>query len=340
MKKMLFVGIDISADELVVAVERDGELLPVTSFENDTPGHRKLIRWLTKSRRPVRVCLEATGVYGFDLSLALHRTKGVEVMVANPRAIKDFAGAFLQRSKTDALDAVVLLEFVKRMPFQVWQAPPVEIQQLRAVSRRITALTKNMAMEKNRLHASDHSEELTKFTRDDIASHVEYLAQSIRRLGEEAVAMIRQSPELSREIRSSRLGEGHCASQRDPDPCRARRAPGRHDLAAVGCARRIRSAAARFGNLDPQAGPCQQGRQQVLTLRALHACAGCRPPRAQRASVLREADRAWQEAAASHRGRDAQTAPRDLRNASQQSRLRGRKILCDGSLTEKRVSNG
>ena len=200
MKKMLFVGIDISADELVVAVERDGELLPVTSFENDTPGHRKLIRWLTKSRRPVRVCLEATGVYGFDLSLALHRTKGVEVMVANPRAIKDFAGAFLQRSKTDALDAVVLLEFVKRMPFQVWQAPPVEIQQLRAVSRRITALTKNMAMEKNRLHASDHSEELTKFTRDDIASHVEYLAQSIRRLGEEAVAMIRQSPELSRRF--------------------------------------------------------------------------------------------------------------------------------------------
>lgn len=200
MKKMVLVGIDISADELVVAVERDGELLPVISFENDTPGHRKLIRWLTKSRRPVRVCLEATGVYGFDLSLALHRTKGIEVMVANPRAIKDFAGAFLQRSKTDALDAVVLLEFVKRMPFQIWQAPPVEIQQLRAVSRRITALTKNLAMEKNRLHASDHSEELTKFTRDDIASHIEYLAQSIRRLGEEAVAMIRQSPELSRRF--------------------------------------------------------------------------------------------------------------------------------------------
>jgi transposase len=200
MKKTVFVGIDISADELVVAVERDGESLPVTSFENDSTGHRKLIRWLTKSTRTVRVCLEATGVYGLDLSLALHRTKGLEVMVANPRAIKDFARAFLQRSKTDALDAAVILEFVKRMPFQIWQAPPVEIQQLRAISRRITALTKNMAMEKNRLHASDHCEELTKFTRDDIASHIAYLAQSIRRLGEEAVAMIRQSPDLSREF--------------------------------------------------------------------------------------------------------------------------------------------
>jgi transposase len=127
MKKMLFVGIDISADELVVAVERDGESLPAACFENDATGHRKLIRWLTKSTRPVRVCLEATGVYGLDLSRALHRTKGIEVMVANPRAIKDFARAFLQRSKTDALDAAVILEFVKRMPFQVWQAPPIEI---------------------------------------------------------------------------------------------------------------------------------------------------------------------------------------------------------------------
>ena len=200
MKKMVLVGIDISANELVIAVERDGESLPVTSFENDATGHRKLIRWLTKSTRSVRVCLEATGVYGLDLSVALHRTKRVEVMVANPRAIKDFARAFLQRSKTDALDAAVILEFVKRMPFRAWQAPPVEIQQLRAVSRRITALTKNMSMEKNRLHASDPCEELTKFTRDDLASHIEYLEQSIHRLGKETLAMIRLSPELSREF--------------------------------------------------------------------------------------------------------------------------------------------
>jgi transposase len=200
MKKMVLVGIDIGAEELVVAVERDGESVPINIFGNDAAGHRKLIRWLTKSARSVRVCLEATGVYGLDLSLALHRTKGVEVMVANPRAIKDFARAFLQRSKTDALDAAVILEFVKRMPFQAWQAPPVEIQQLRAISRRITALTKNLTMEKNRLHASDHCAELTKFTRDDIASHIEYLAQSIRRLGNEAVSLIRLSPELSRKF--------------------------------------------------------------------------------------------------------------------------------------------
>ena len=44
-------------------------------------------------------------------------------MVANPRAIADFAKALLQRSKTDKLDAEVMLEFVRRMPFVPWQPP-------------------------------------------------------------------------------------------------------------------------------------------------------------------------------------------------------------------------
>jgi len=200
MKKAVLVGIDVSADELLVAVEREGQCLPVASFENDAAGHRRLIRWLTKPSSPVRVCLEATGIYGLELSLALHAAKRIEVMVVNPRAIKDFARAFLQGSKTDALDAKAILEFVKRMPFQAWQAPPVEILQLRAIARRITALTKNMTMEKNRLHASDRCEELTKFIREDIASDIAHLQGSVRRLGSEALAIIRQSPALSREF--------------------------------------------------------------------------------------------------------------------------------------------
>jgi transposase len=200
VKKTVLVGIDVSAAELMVAVERDGNALPLAVFDNDAAGHKKLIRWLTKSTRPMRVCLEATGVYGLDLSLALHRTRQVELMVANPRAIADFARAFLQRSKTDALDAVVILEFVRRMPFQPWQPPRLEILQLRAVSRRITALTRNMAMEKNRLHMADRCEELSAFIRDDIEAHIRHLKQSIVRLGEEALALIQSDATLSRRF--------------------------------------------------------------------------------------------------------------------------------------------
>lgn len=41
----------------------------------------------------VRVVVEASGIYSVDLCHALSEADGIEVMVANPRATKDFCKA-------------------------------------------------------------------------------------------------------------------------------------------------------------------------------------------------------------------------------------------------------
>lgn len=71
----------------------------------------------------VRVVLEATGLYALDLALLLSAHQQVQLMVANPRAVRHFAQAMMQRSKNDQLDAVVLLEFAECMPFTPWVRP-------------------------------------------------------------------------------------------------------------------------------------------------------------------------------------------------------------------------
>jgi transposase len=81
----------------------------------------------------------ATGLYSLDPALALHRAEGVEVMVANPRAMADFAKALSQRSKTDDLDAEVMLEYARQIPFVAWQ-PPITDSSCAPLMRRITAL--------------------------------------------------------------------------------------------------------------------------------------------------------------------------------------------------------
>ena len=54
MKKLARVGIDISATELVVALERAGGALQESSFANDAAGHRKLIKHIGKNGRTAR----------------------------------------------------------------------------------------------------------------------------------------------------------------------------------------------------------------------------------------------------------------------------------------------
>ena len=198
MKKCNRVGVDVSARELVVAIEASGRREAPIVLTNDAEGHRRLTKLATKRGGSAQVVLESTGTYGLDLALALHRATRIEVMVANPRAIASFAKASLQRSKTDALDAETILEFATRMPFEPWSPPAPHILELRALSRRIEALSKTVVQEKNRLHANDQSEELSEFVKQDIRELADLLESRIARLRKQALLVIEQSEELAR----------------------------------------------------------------------------------------------------------------------------------------------
>jgi transposase len=195
----VFVGIDVSACTLVVALERDHQPgRQRREFPNTPAGHQVLIQWLSKSATAVQVCIEATGLYSLDLALALDRAEGIEVMVANPRAIADFAKALLQRSKTDQLDAEVMLEFVRRMPFVPWPKP--HRLNLRALMRRITGLKLASQQEKNRLHSVSQSAEITPLVRKDIQSHLVQLERHVEKLQQQGEAIVQADPELAQQF--------------------------------------------------------------------------------------------------------------------------------------------
>ena len=124
MKQIVLAGIDVSAKELVVALERAKSPMWSGTFTNDAAGHRKLVGVLTRRGAHAKVCVEATGIYHLELALALVAHERIELMVANPRSTKDFSRARLQRTKTDHTDAVSILEFVRRMPFVAWDPRP------------------------------------------------------------------------------------------------------------------------------------------------------------------------------------------------------------------------
>jgi len=194
-------GLDVSAKELVVMVRRGGKTEAGRSFPNTCQGHQQLHRYLTQQPERVRVCMESTGLYGLDVALALQADPGIELLVANPRAVKDFARALLQRSKTDPLDARVLLEYAARMPFQRWQPPPAEALQITALARRIHALTQQCTMEKNRLHAAEATATTLRVIVQDLRRSVRSLESAMARLSREAHKILAAAPELERRFR-------------------------------------------------------------------------------------------------------------------------------------------
>ena len=194
MDKRDHAGIEVSLEELLVALRREEQTLPLKSFPNTPEGHRAVRRYLVRKGRLVRVCLESTGVYGLDLALLLQKQAGLEVMVANPRAVRHFAQALMQRSKTDPLDALMLLEFAVRMPFQPWQPPSAAALHLCGLARRIEAVTDLCAAEKNRLHAASAAAALPAAVRQDIRRSIAFHERALERLTQQAQQLIATDP--------------------------------------------------------------------------------------------------------------------------------------------------
>jgi transposase len=189
------VGIDVSARSFVAEINRRGRI-EKGEFDNQPSGYRKLIGWATRRGQSARVCLESTGVYGLGLALALHRAARVEVMVANPKAVRHFAEALQVRAKTDGVDAGVVRAYLSAMPFVAWQPPSEEILQLQGLSRRIGQLKKEQTREKNRLHAVHQEGSELKLVAHDIAIHIRHLERRIEQLSTHARQLIERTAAL------------------------------------------------------------------------------------------------------------------------------------------------
>ena len=191
----LCCGIDVSAAQLVVALEDQGRRGLQRSFPNRASGHQALIVWLQKSGTRIRVCLEATGLYSLDLALALDAAAGIEVAVLNPKRVNRFA-ATLCRSKTDPADAQVLAEYARRMPFQPWHPPHAAALELRAITRHIAALTQQHTQQSNRQHAASATTTGSRCVQQDLQRSLLDLQRRIAKMRRAALAIIEHDAEL------------------------------------------------------------------------------------------------------------------------------------------------
>ena len=108
---MRFAGIDIASEKHVVAVvdERSEVVVKPRAFSEDADGYRKLFE-LLGTPDELLVAMEATGHYWKNLFAALV-AGGFTVALLNPLRTHRFAGEDLERTKTDAIDALGIARF-------------------------------------------------------------------------------------------------------------------------------------------------------------------------------------------------------------------------------------
>jgi transposase len=149
---MRFAGIDIAAETHVVAVlgETGTVLVKPTPFGEDTEGYARLLDRLGPAT-DLLVVMEATGHYWKNL-FAMLTAQGIAVTLINPLRTHRFAGEDLERTKTDAIDALGLARFgVQKRPAAT-RLPDTATEELRELVRLRDRLVQDFGDRVRQLH--------------------------------------------------------------------------------------------------------------------------------------------------------------------------------------------
>jgi len=187
------LGVDVSKAKLDIALRLPNGKFRSKVFSNTPEGFEVLSAWLKRhGAETVHACMEATGVYWEAVAEFLTET-GHAVSVINPAQISAFGSAALSRVKTDRTDARLIAQFcVERNP-PLWEAPPPEISELRALVTRRDALERMRTQEMNRLHVARDQ------VRAGIKEHLIFLEKAVKDIDAEIQRKIDEDPKLKKQ---------------------------------------------------------------------------------------------------------------------------------------------
>ena len=182
--KQIYVGIDVSGDQLAVHILPDEKFFVVAT---DHKSLKSLTKQLTELA-PVIVLLEATG--GVEKPVVTALLQGdLPVRVINPRHVREFARASGLLAKNDRLDARVLARFAEAMKPAIRKLPDADQQHLAELMTRRHQLLDMRTADMHRMSraASDKVKLSCK-------EHITWLEEKLRDIDSEVKLLVDLSP--------------------------------------------------------------------------------------------------------------------------------------------------
>jgi len=180
----IFIGIDVSKDQLDVHVRPSGEAFTVS---RDGKGLEALIERL-RTLSPQLIAIEATG--GFEtIAAAALAGAALPMAIVNPAQVRHFAQAVGKRAKTDPIDAEVIARFAEAVKPEVRSVPDAQARLLgELVARRRQIVEMTVAERQREQRAS------VVRVRKSILRHIKMLEKELAEIDTDIGTLVRSSP--------------------------------------------------------------------------------------------------------------------------------------------------
>jgi transposase len=198
-KAICWVGVDVGKSELCVAIADRRPRM----FAHTKAGVRTLWRYCRRVAPTgvVHLCMESTGAYSRLLAVRLQGLEqpGLRLSIVNPACIKAFAKAQLRRTKTDAVDARVILAYAQSQCPPPWTFPSAALRELYQLVRQADAVQDDLQAWTNRAGSHDEGPERVTVVRQTDRAICRHLQRQLVRLQTAITALFARATELQRQ---------------------------------------------------------------------------------------------------------------------------------------------
>lgn len=196
------IGVDVGAEEVVVARWNGEQGIIIGTFANTTEGFDALAAALRTAgiAGQIRLILEPTG--GYELSLALWAIeRGWEVARPNPQHVRSWAKSKGRRAKTDRQDAIMLAQYGAEQQPALWHVLPTEIAELEQLLRRRDDVEKMLQQEHNRQKQLSKRPHVPAGVIKSLEQTIKSLEEAKETLNKEIKAHVRKHASLAKTVK-------------------------------------------------------------------------------------------------------------------------------------------
>lgn len=202
------VGTDVSKDDLSVCFSQMDAQQRVTvkgtrKFENNLRGWKALQNWLVRFRKdnllPLRIVMEATGVYYEGVAYFL-RDQGFEVSVVLPNKSKHYARSLNIKTKNDLVDACILAQMGLERDLPRWNGLNPTMLKIKQLCRERDALVKIRTAVSNQLHAHTWSNCPQKAIVQRMHQHIKFINKQIKAIEEQIKQNYAEDADLKQRV--------------------------------------------------------------------------------------------------------------------------------------------
>lgn len=206
--KVMYIGADVAKANIVLALRVDGQVHKLSDVKNDPHGFEELAQAIARAKSKYgvdKVCLVVEPTGGYEQQLAYFGYQhDWDVIMVNPKRVRDWAKSQGQRAKTDALDARMLANYGAERPgnkpFPVWRPMPELIAQLDDLVTRRRDLEELLLQEHNRQDMYALRPMTTDSVSTSLTTIISTATQALADIEQAIQELIDQNPAMQEQI--------------------------------------------------------------------------------------------------------------------------------------------